>query len=460
MKNHLFLVTRKVMLALLFSSTIMWLPSSPVTAWGQATQVDIATDATDPNNLDDSEPSIAVNPVSGQISVVSFSETWGPSSRAPVWKSDDGGLTWRKVFQIPQPAPGLSGPADQKIAYDASGSIFVTELGLFPVTDFIFRQIGLPDDPLTPGQGYGDDQPHLDIDKLSSACPNILYSPWLNTSPFNFLSMVARSADAGVTMASVAVGDNSSFPDRTTRIALGPDGKAYVIYKTREGAVDANFENAHFYARRSDDCGVSWDAISTLPGIPVHGAAAVITWFTNNFGNPAKGKVARARSSDAWIAVDPVTSDVYAAYVSRDASGFGQIYVARSIDQGVTWKSGVRVSDGTHHSAYPEIAVAHTSDNKVNAVGVLYVDYDDSGPHNIYSHRFARSFDMGGTWNNELLQSFDPFDLPNARDHFLWGDYEGLTAQADTFFGVYSGQSSGRTVVQMDPIFFTERGVP
>lgn len=446
-------------LTLLFSGiALLWTLPGTTIAWSQAVQVDIATDATDPSNLADSEPSIAVNPVTGQIAVVSFSETWGPSSNAPIWKSDDNGMTWRKVFQIPQPGPGLSGPADQKIAYDAFGNIFVAELGVSSgIFDFIFRQTGGPDDPLTPGQAYGDDQPHLDIDKLSSVCANILYSPWANTSPLNFLSMVANSSDAGVTMASVAVGDNSSFPDRTTRIALGPDGKAYVIYKTREGAIDANFENAHFYARRSDDCGATWDAISPLPGVPVHGPNQVITWFTNNFGNPAKGKVARARSSDAWIAVDPVTSDVYAVFVNKDDSGFGQIFVARSMDQGATWPQVVRVTDGTHHSAYPEIAVAHTPDNKVNAVGVLWVDYDDSGPHTIFSHKFARSFDNGQTWNSELLQSFDPADVPNGVNGFLWGDYEGLTAQGGTFYGVYTGQSmGGRAVVQLDPIFFTE----
>jgi hypothetical protein len=114
--------------------------------------------------------------------------------------------------------------------------------------------------------------------------------------------------------------------------------------------------NAHFRVNRSDDCGANWDVLGTA-GVSVHGAAPVLTFFTNQFGNPAKGKVARARSSDAWIAVDPGDGDVYAAYVSKDASAFGQIYVARSADQGVTWTSS-RVTDGTRHSAFPEIAVA------------------------------------------------------------------------------------------------------
>src|ERR1700675_4660222 len=61
-----------------------------------ASLVDIATDATDPQNLADTEPSIAVS-LTGDIAVVSFSEPWDKDDAkvmAPVWKSADGGLTW------------------------------------------------------------------------------------------------------------------------------------------------------------------------------------------------------------------------------------------------------------------------------------------------------------------------------------------------------------------------------
>src|SRR5258705_13687630 len=94
-----------------------------------ATLVDIATDATDPLNLADTEPSIAVNPIDPmKIAVVSFSENWGPNAMAPVWKSDNGGVTWRKVFQIPQPARGEFGPGDHKTAFGASGKRYVPHL--------------------------------------------------------------------------------------------------------------------------------------------------------------------------------------------------------------------------------------------------------------------------------------------------------------------------------------------
>jgi hypothetical protein len=416
--------------------------------------VNIATDETDPRNLDDSEPSIAVNPLNPlEIAVVSFSERW--PQMAPVWKSDDGGYTWRKVFQIPPPRGGAAGPDDQAISFNGEGYLFVAEQdATATVRNVIFRQTDGPDDPLTAGQIYGYDQPQLSIDKNpNSGCYGQLYSPWLSFSFNPEKSMVSSSGDGGAAMLSIRLAATAAFPNRTTRTAVAPDGLAYAIYKTREGTVAGGFENAHFRVHRSDDCGAAWDYLGP-DGVSVHGDERAQTFFTTTWGNSARGKVARARSSDAWIAVDPSDGDVYAAYVHRDDSGFGQIYVARSTDFGATWAS-TRVTDGTHHSAYPEIAVA---DN--GAIGVLYVDYDDSGVRNIYRHHFARSFDDGATWTDQVLSSSDPTPIRNARNGFLWGDYNGLTAFENTFYGVFTADSTGRSELQFDPIFFAETAEP
>src|SRR5262249_17310636 len=113
-----------------------------------------------------------------------------------------------------------------------------------------------------------------------------------------------------------------------------------------------------------------------------------------------------------------------------------------------SWNSR-RVTDGKHHSAYPNVAV---TDGGV--VGVLYIDFDDSGPETIFRHRFAHSPDNGVTWDDRILQSMNPGKLMNGTDEFLWGDYEGLAALGDTFYGVFTGESIGRAERQLDPIFF------
>lgn len=422
---------------------------------GRVYMKNIATDALDPNNLTDAEPSIAVNPTNTkEIAIVAFSENWNATAGAPVWKSSDRGGTWRKVFQLVQPGTGQNGPNDQKVDFDAQGKVYIAELAVGTnLFNYVYRQPAGADNPLAPGAAYGYDQPHLSVDGFAaSPQKDRLYSPWLDFSGARQRSSVSRSTDQGVTMNSSGAGDNSTFSNRTTRVAIAPNGKVYIVYKTREGftGVPAGFENAHFTVNRSDDGGVTWTGLGAS-GVSVHGAPQVQTYFTTSFGNPAKGKTARARSSDTWIATDPVNGDVYVAYVSRDASGFAQIYVARSTDEGANWSS-TRVTNGTHNSAYPEIAVT-----KRGVVGVLYVDYDDSGTATIFRHRFARSFNRGLTWSERNLQSMDPEPLANAYDGWLWGDYEGLTAAKNTFYGVFTGESSGRTTPQLDPIFFRQK---
>jgi hypothetical protein len=429
---------------LLFSST----------AFAQATVIPMGTDVNDPNNSSDTEPSIAVNPTNPlDIVVLAFSDNWGPGNNASIWRSSDGGNTWAKSTILPQPGANLFGPADQKVAFDRFGHLFVAELGAFPITDFVYRQTGAAATPLTVGAAFGDDQPQVDVDRSAAGmCAARVYAPWLNTTLANAQSNVTNSSNGGVTVTNVAVGNNATFQNRTTRVALGPDGSAYIVYKTREGAAGGMFENAHFRVDRSDNCGASWGA-NAAGGVSVHGAATVPTLFTNSFGNAAKGKVTRARSSDAWIAVSQGTGDVYAAYVNRDVSGFAQIYAARSTDRGVTWTTS-RVTNGANHSGFPEIAV---TDN--GTVGVLYIDFDDSGTSTLFRHRFARSFDHGASWSDEILQTLDPSTVPNATNGFIFGDYEGLTAQGTMFYGAFTGEGSGRSTTQMDPVFFRETGV-
>lgn len=442
-----------------------------------ATIRDIATDATDASNNADTEPSIAVDPRNPRhIAVVSFSGNWGAGTSSNVWQSTDGGVTWTPNAQVPAPS-GNTGPRDQKIAFDANGKLLFVALDS-GLNNFVYRQTGTATGGLTAGAAFGAanaDQPHLDFDRVQNHnCSNRLYSPWLNTGAARNQSNVDNSVDSGVTTTNAAPGNNATFANRSTRMAVAPDGSAYIIYKTREGFVNPavslpgsptnDFENVHFVVQRSDDCGATWNALGSSP-VSIHGTGQVQTLFTTNFGITAAGrKVGRARSSDAWIAVDPSDGDVYAAFVQRDASGFAQIYVARSIDHGATWSTRV-VPGGKFHSAYPEIAVAANG-----AIGVLYVDFQARAGRRIpglppipsstlFRHRFARSFDNGVSWTIQTLQNMDVAPIANAASGFLWGDYEGLTAAGNAFFGVFCGLGTGRTTPQLDPIFFTDTAV-
>ena len=428
---------------------------------------DIATDETDPCDKADSEPSIAVNPRNPQeIVVLTFSEGWGPSvcekakkdvKEAPVWRSVDGGKTWEKRFIIPQTRPGQDGPIDQRVVFDSSGRLLIVAMD-FGFNEVVYRQANEGSLDLVAGTAFGNDQPLIDVDRTAtSKCFNRVYSPWNKVRSSVGVSMVSNSANGGAAMSDVQIG-TGDFPNRSTRIAIAPDGTVYAIYKTQEGQVDNRFENARFRVIRSDDCGAKWEGV-TSGGVSITGNTTVKTWYTVNdgegFGNASKGgKTNRARSSDAWIAVDPRNGEVYTAYVKVDSSGFSQIFVARSTDKGITWKSSRIPNDG-RHSAFPVIAVAANG-----TLGVLYIDYDDSGATTVFRHIFARSFDQGETWQQKVLQSMDPVVFSNDEPDFIWGDYEALTAEGDSFYGVFTGESITRNTRQLDPIFFKESASP
>lgn len=406
------------------------------------TLIDIATNATDPYNFADSEPSIAVNPRNpNQINVVTFSGGWSVATgdRAPVWMSADGGTSWTKNFVLTAPAVASNGTGDQKIVFSAAGTFYLAELAVgleagVPLC-FFYR----PDGPnWIAGAAYGDDQPMIE----STGTTRL--SPWLNFAAVPDRSISERTTDDGVTVAQTMIG-SSALPNRTTRIAVGQGGNAFVIYKTRQGLVGTDFETATFRVLRSTDAGLTWNT----PGMPVH-PGTVTTWFANSWGDAKNGgKVARARSSDAWIAANPAVNSVWVVFCNREASGRGQIFAARSTDGGISWSAPVRVSDGARNSAYPEVAVAANG-----AVGVMYIDFDASGAQTVYTHRFASSFDNGAHWNRTVLQSLQTQQLSNGVDGFLWGDYEGLAVSGNYFVGVFTGRSIGRANVQFDPIFF------
>ncbi|HKR63625.1 MAG TPA: sialidase family protein [Thermoanaerobaculia bacterium] len=410
----------------------------------QSQIVDIANNATDPNNLVDAEPSIAVNPLNNnQIAVVSFSGGWSTATglRGPVWRSNDGGATWTKQLQLVAPSAASTGSGDQNVVWTKSGVLLFSQLasGVNPPRCFFYRPSG---SNFIAGAAYGDDQPMI------GSAGSTTVSPWLNFAVSPERSTVERTTNQGVTVTAAAVG-SAAFPNRTTRVAVGPNNQIYVIYKTREAAPVGNFQKSIFHVVRSLDFGVTWNT----PGATVP-PGAVMTWFTTSWGNAKNGgKVGRARSSDAWIAVHPITNAVSVVFCNTDASGRGQIFYSRSTNSGLTFSPPVRVSDGTKNSAYPQVAVTNNG-----TIGVLYLDFDDSGTQTVYTHRFARSFDNGATWSRVALQSFKTQELSNGVNGFLWGDYEGLTAAGNFFFGVFTGKSIGRAVVQFDPIFFKISG--
>lgn len=431
--------------------------------------MDMANDKNDTTDELDSEPSIAVNPLNPNIiAVTTFSGEWRvkkPAKKdAPVWMTINGGVSWEHSNNSILPSPNWrsTGPADQKIVYDGRGRLYLVEMAddLDPPRCYIYRPIGTSNDHL-PGAVFCDDQPQIAV------FGSRLFIPWLDRFDFdNPRSVLTIADDEGVDKKTidkntrsigVAKVGNVKKDNRTTRIAVAPNGNIYVIFKVHELHVpDPNgsgFERAKFMVRTITDNGRHLNpAVSIYDG-------KIKTWYTANWGkNKTYG---RAKSSDAWIATDPVSSDVWAVFCNVE-NNVGQIWATHSKD-GQRWDKPMRVTDGTRNSAFPEVAVAANG-----TIGVLYIDYrHTSGTETVFSHRFARLFPQTTTWSDTTLQEMTTADLEKMdqdkldKTHgFLWGDYEGLTTAGDTFYGVFCGLGTNRQHPQLDPFFFKIPATP
>ena len=84
---------------------------------------DIATDTTDPADFSGygTQYRLSIGSIPNAFAVVTCSGSATATVGAPGGKSDDGGLTWRKVNQLLWPSGISSLPNDQKIAFDAQG---------------------------------------------------------------------------------------------------------------------------------------------------------------------------------------------------------------------------------------------------------------------------------------------------------------------------------------------------
>jgi hypothetical protein len=440
---------------------------------------DIANEENDRHNLSDGEPSIAVNPQNPlEIAIVAFSGEWGLSSsqaiNAPIWRSTDGGRSWKKDEIVPPPPPffplgpkgksvNLLGPTDQHIAFDSQGALVITVLGSFNDAhineNYAYREAPGSHSLVPLGKEFGNsvaDQPNVAASLNQTECSDKVLSAWNRTDVYQ--AMETSTSIKGSPNNESGVGDISSYTDRSARIAASRDGRAYLVFKTIEGSLGQESHKTHFVVKASDDCGITWSALPGKDGVPVHGSEPIETLFTTDFGHLLQKGLqvqARALSSDDWIATDPVTGEVYVAYLRKDAKGLTQVMVAHSKDRGNSWESS-KVTDGPYQSAYPEVAVAGNS-----TVGVLFIEAEEFSDRTIFNHRFARSFDHGRSWTTKTLQSMDPATLDEIKDNpgensneILWGDYEGLVARGPIFFGVFTGSSIGRRRSQLDPIFF------
>lgn len=367
----------------------------------------------DAKNRQSNETTVAISPANPNIVAVGandyrmvpvFGDAWWG-----LYVSGDGGATWFNTMVpgfpsdtssagLASPLKGLDGAGDPTVRFDAAGNLYAAGISFnrdFDQQDlsndtvvFVAKYNHTPGSPggtSTPssaanppnftyafttivdrgavgfavpaGDPFGfagkfDDKNWLAVDtNPSSPCfGNIYYTFTKFTGLAGAFPIVfSRSTDGGASFSEPRPvsqkGEEGTVATQGSNIAVAPNGTVYVSYRTFRTPSDPT----RVQVVRSDDCGKHF-------GKPV--TAATFTPMPRQ----AAGLAFRT-PTESWIAVDDTNSNVvYVAFMALAGTpANADVFVARSMNGGLTWDPRTKVNDDTtsKHQFWPTIAVSN-----------------------------------------------------------------------------------------------------
>jgi hypothetical protein len=422
----------------------------------------------------DGEPSLAVNGGNtNQLDIYTFSGSWG-GGPAPVWHTSNGGATWTKSKSIRKPTgrPVNSGcPCDVTLDYDRTSHLFGTTLDeqSGPSGDIYtgdttnpldssswqwFTVGGVAQRTDTLGGGIDDaDQPWLRINRSpTSASQDNTYVGYDDfTNPATIQVAAARGTRPPNFVANQSPGVPGCCVNPGTRLAVNhANGYIYALWQYAKGTNPNGSKDVLYALSRSTNAGSSWSLNGSTTGV-------VVAERNSDQPTPKFGTVNALLGGIDHAAVDPSNGDVYYVYGSKDPNtGTNRLAIKRLTPNGSGLSiptNGVVVS-GAKPAALPSVAVASNG-----TVGVLYDTFDgfNSSGFPVFSAHLARSHDHGASFSDATLLSFaSPAKDNGDPKQRVLGDYQQLRVVGNTFYGTFTGNGAafGRSVSNMDPIFF------
>ena len=404
----------------------------------------------------DAEPNIAVNPANPrQIVASAFTRDPLNGPRAPVFVSNDGGLTWQLRLIV----PGGPSTSDISLGYgDRGGELYAGILNFSDTNLNVLRTA----DPFTPTpmtllvDRANEDQPWVTATTARTAGGADQDRVYIGHNDFNLdsqtasveLSQDARTAAAPAGFATHVVerGTTGGQDGPAVRIAVHPDGIIYAVFQrwtnvTTVVANDVFNVHADIVVVRDDGWAASADPFSALtdPGDPLHPNAGVrvatdrFIRFTMRSGPLGQDRI----GGDLAIAVDPTNSaSVWLAYCDRVGGANGTdwtIHVRHSRDSGQTWLDDIRtITDAKN----PALAV-----NADGLLGFMFQQLVGTVPAARWVTQLELTADAWATpATSYVLHTALATDPPRIGLPYL-GDYIRLLAVNTDFYGVFSGSN-------------------
>jgi hypothetical protein len=400
--------------------------------------VDIIPQSDSAETDQNSEPSIAVNPVNpAQMLAGTFGD-----GVPPFFISTNGGTTW-SIF-------GTLFNNDKSIAWKVDGSAVL-----------VATMIGMPN--------FGPINTHSAFTQLNNYVgSNLNDQPWIRTGPsnrvyvaFNDLGRtIINGGNGGTASVNVSTdgGSNYAPPVRLDRVgaAAGQDDPAvrvavngsrvYAVFDRWTSTLESRSANeARFNSQlvvvRSDNGGM--DGFTALgPGGNGATAATHIGVFANAQDTVLTVGQERIAGGDLAIAVDPNNADhVVVAYTDAPgANGAGviQLVVTESFNGGATWTQKFTTSSSSR-SGQPGVAILANG-----AIGLLYNNYapamGDPATGTLSQHLLTTTDDFATT--NDVTLASESNTTPTIQFDPYLGDFFELTGIGNTFYGIFSASNA------------------
>jgi hypothetical protein len=312
------------------------------------------------------EPRVAVDPVGNMYAAA----IQGIPAGTDAWKSMDAGKTWKYLGQ-PDGAQAAAvsigrgeglGGGDEDIAIGATGNVYMTSLWLGSATQSKSTDGGNTwvVNPLS------TDVPAVDRQWIAASGNNIVYLTYkqigadLSGTESIF---VAKSFDGGITFPQIV-------PATTPEVGVQPGDQGNIVVDPTTGYVYTSFigENDvnNVYQARSIDGGLTWTI-----------------------------KLVYSAASGSLVNIFPITAVDRVGNVYVTFSDGHSIFLTASSDHGATWKTPVRVSNGT--------------DAKTSLAA--WVEGGDAGKVNVmwWGTSAASSMDAAANWKVLMAQTQDAF---------------------------------------------------
>ena len=401
----------------------------------------------------DSEPSIAVNPANPK-QIVGGAFTPDPLGRdvAPIYVSNDGGLTWLLNSIVPSQL-GRGDTGDITVAFsDSSNTLYAgilrrpapqgqTRLNILRTKNaFDFNSMSVLSDRLQA------DQPYIQVITTRTAAGNKRDRVYVGVNDFAKpgTSTVDVSLDGAVgtgNFKSIGV-EKSGKPGQNgpqVRPAVHADKTVYLAFN-RWLAETGIWQNntlvitADVIVVRDDNGGSGNNAYKALMGaggVPGRVVAGGVTFPFHQTGQGVPGQ--QRLGGDLTIAVAPGDSDVvYLGYCDRPAGGNYTLHVRSSTDRGVTWSTDLLTVRGAIN---PCLAI-----NSKDQVGLLYQQLTGTGASQRWVTHFRQTPD-GVNWD-DLVLATTPANTPTLTFSPYLGDYTDLMAVGPTFYGIFSANNT------------------